>query len=68
MHLLEGKDHAEVCRLHRQVSEGTMANEPEEEVGESRMKQQKNIRCRREYAVALPKMRKKIRLCFKCHL
>lgn len=37
MLLLEGTDHAEVCRLCRQVSEGTKGNKPEDEVRESRM-------------------------------
>jgi len=34
--LLEGTDHAEICRLCRQVSGGPKGVEPEEEVGESR--------------------------------
>lgn len=51
MLLLEGRDHAEVCRLCRQVAEGTKGNEPEEEVQESTMttaeecKIQKRARC-----------------------
>lgn len=35
MLLLEGRDHAGVCRLCRQVAEGTKGKEPEEEVRES---------------------------------
>lgn len=37
MPLLEGRDHAGVCRLCRQVAKGTKGNEPEEKVRESTM-------------------------------